>query len=193
MLGLITLVFGSLFILKWSDVGQKQIILEAYSDLGTKISRTCLTGGIGQTLYVSIAIPENTRAIYVANASDEPPPDKVSEDITNSRVGAGKYLCLQFFDENIPRCDVVGCDVKFTYIGTPSLKSTLQTLLSRLLGKQPVNKFYIQINKTDYKLIETIALPIVGDVLPTITPTQGPTAGPTAPAQTTTTTYSEII
>jgi len=166
-LGLVVLVFGSMLILRQAEVGQKQVILEQYSDLGRKIRMTC-GGGIGQTLYFPIAIPQNTRAIYVANASDESPPDKVSEYITRGRSGLGNYFCLQFFDENIPRCDVMNCDMNFTYIGTPSLQSTLQTLVATLSGNPPINKFYLKINKTDYNLIYTIAVPYVSDTLPTL-------------------------
>jgi len=193
VLGLMLLVFGSIFILRQSEVSQKQLILEQFSDLGTKMNDICLKGGIGRTAYISVAIPENTRAIYVANESDEAPPDKVSEDITKGRSYIGNYLCLQFFDENIPRCGIVSCDMKFTYIGTPSFKSTLQTLLSRLSGNPPVNKFYLQINKTDYKLIQTIAVPIVGDTLPIITTTSTQTAASTTSASTATSTTTTMI
>ena len=190
VLGLFTLVFGSIFILRQSEVSQKQLILDQYSDLGTRMRDVCLKGGIGRVMYFSIAVPENTRAIYVANESDEAPPDKVSEDITKSHSHLGVYLCLQFFDENIPRCGIVGCDMKFTYIGTPSFKSTLQTIISTLSGQPPVNKFYLQINKTDYTLVQTIAVPIVGDVLPNITSTQTTSQTTSTHATTTTTTLT---
>src|SRR3989338_32662 len=166
-LGLIVLVFGTTFLLRQAEVGQKQVILEQYSDLGRKMKLTC-EGGIGQTLYFAIAIPQNTRAIYVANMSDETPPDKVSEYITKTRSRVGNYFCLQFFDENIPRCDMTGCDMNFPYIGPPSLQSTLQNLVSVLSGNPPISKFYLKINKTDYKMLYTVAVPYVGDTLPAI-------------------------
>ena len=200
VLGLFTLIFGSIFIFRYVEAGQKQVILDQFSDLGTSMVDVCLKGGIGRAVYITIAIPENTRAIYVANASDEAPPDKVSEDITNGKSHTGTYLCLQFFDENIPRCDIVPCDMKFTYIGTPSLKSTLQNIVSTLSGNPPVHKFYMLVNKTDYKLVQTVAVPIIGDVLPDIT-TSAPatsqltetTTSTTSETGTTTTTVSGIV
>jgi len=168
ILGLITISVGAIFILRSADVTEKQIVLQQFSNLGVEISRICLKGGVSQVTYMPISLPESTRAIYVANASDESSPDKVSEYITNGRSGTGTYLCLQFFDENIPRCNLVSCDMIFTYVGTPSLKSTLQTILARLSGNSPTNKFYLKINKTDYNLVQTSAIPLIGENLPPI-------------------------
>jgi len=171
ILGLITITVGSLLLLRQADVVQKQAILQQFSQLGEEMNRACSKGGVGQTTYLSISLPNSARAIYVANASDESPPDKVSEYITKGRNGIGTYLCIQFFDENIPRCEAISCDMIFTYIGTPSLKSTLQTILSSLTGNSPMNSFYLLLNKTDYHLVQTTAVPLIGNLLPNITTT----------------------
>lgn len=170
LLGIFTITFGAILLLRQADLIQKQLSITEFSQLDNEMNRICLKGGVGQTTFIPITVPQNTRAIYVANASDEPPPDKVSVYITNKQSHVGTYLCLQFFDENIPHvCGAVNCDMVFTYIGTPSLQSTLQTIISQLTGNAPVYKYYLLLNKTDFNLVQTTAYPIIGEGVPNAT------------------------
>lgn len=169
ILGLITIVVGATLLLSQADATAKNSVLQQFSVLQSEMSRICLKGGIGQTTYLSDSVPNSVRAIYVANSSDESPPDLVSDYITKGRSGIGTYLCIQFFDENIPRCQAIPCDMIFTYIGTPSQKQTLQIILSTLSGNTPTYNFYMFLNKTDYHLVRTVAVPLIGNNLPNMT------------------------
>lgn len=176
LLGIFTIAFGAILLLRLNDSTQKELSISQFSQLNNEMNRICLKGGVGQTTFLQVTVPQNTRAIYVANASDEPPPDKVSVYITNKQSHAGTYLCLQFFDENIPRCGAVNCDMIFTYIGTPSLQSTLQTIISQLSGGTPTYRYYLLLNKTDFNLVQATAYPIIGEGVPNATSILGSSA-----------------
>jgi len=193
MLGIFTITFGSVLLLRQADITQKQLSITQFSSLDDEMNRMCLKGGVGQTTFIPVSIQQNARAIYVANASDEPPPDKVSVYITAGQSHVGTFLCLQFFDENIPRCGHVNCDMIFTYIGSPSLQSTLQTIIAQLTGGPPVYKFYLLLNKTDYNLVQITAFPIIGDKLPNVAVTGTTTSSMTTQTTTTTTTTASTL
>lgn len=177
VLGILVITFGSLLLLNQYDVTQKQLLLSQFQDLNSRVRSVC-NGGVGEVFYYKIAIPENTKAIYVANSSDQAPPDTVSDMITNSQSAVGNYLCMQFYDENIPICSKIDCISSFTYIGNPSLKPTLQNILARMTGQTPQYNFLIRISKTDYNFL-------------TINATQ--TIGPQNPISITTTTRPHIV
>jgi hypothetical protein len=173
VLGILVVVFGSTLILQQYDLTQKQLIINNFQTFYGKIKNVCTEGGVGEIHYYQLAIPENTRAIYASNASDSPPPDKVSEYITKSKSSVGNYLCLQFFDENIPRCGQLACYTNFTYIGTPSLQPTLQSIVARLTGQSPVYYFLIFLNKTNYYYLAINATQTIGPQAPsTVTATR---------------------
>jgi len=181
VLGLLVIVIGSTLLMNQYDLTQKQLAVDEFSDFYNKVKTLCAEGGIGEIYYYKISIPENVRAIYVANASDKLPPDTVSQLITKSRSSIGNYLLLQFFDDTLPKSGQLDCYVNFTYIGNPSLQPTLQSLVSRLSGKSPVYNFLIFVMKTDYKLLfinatETIGLQNPTVFTPTITTAQPTTS-----------------
>jgi len=180
ILGILVLTFGSTLLLRQYDLTQKQLAIDQFQDFYTKIKTVCTEGGVGEIYYYRISIPENTRAIYAANASDQLPPDKVSELITNSKSAVGNYICLHFFDDTLPKCGKIDCYANFTYIGTPSLKPTLQSILARLTGQAPIYNFLVYINKIDYNFIYANATQTIGS--------QGPSTGTTSPISPTTTT-----
>jgi hypothetical protein len=162
ILGILVLVFGSTLLFQQVTLTQKQLAIDQFQDFCGKVKTICTEGGIGELYYYKIAIPENTRAIYVANASDALPPDKVSDYITKSRSAVGNYFCMQFSDENLPRCSKISCYSNFTYIGTPSLKPTLQSILARLGGQSTVYNFLVFINKTNYNFLTLNASQTIG-------------------------------
>jgi hypothetical protein len=169
VLGILVLTFGAILILNQFDLTQKQLAIDEFTDFSGKIKRTCTEGGIGETYYYKISIPEKTRAIYVSNFSDKLPPDKVSDFITKGRSSLGNFVCMQFFDENIPRCVQISCFTNFTYIGTPSLQPTLQSLVARLSGQYPTYYFLVKIQKTDYNYLTVNATQTVGSQNPSVT------------------------
>lgn len=172
VLGLLVLTFGATLILRQVDLTQRQTAIDQFADFSGKVKATCTEGGVGAVYYYKITIPEKVRAIFVSNYSDQLPPAKVSEFITRSESAAGKFLCMQFFDENIPRCIAIGCFMNFTYIGSPSLQPTLQSLVARLSGQYPTYYFLIEIRKTDYNYLLTNATQTIGAQNPTSTTTR---------------------
>lgn len=172
ILGILVIVIGSTLLFRQYDLTQKQLAVDEFSDFYNKVKTLCAEGGIGEIYYYKITIPENVRAIYVANASDKLPPDIVSQLITKSRSSTGNYLCLQFFDDTLPKCGQLDCYANFTYIGNPSLQPTLQSLVARLSGKTPVYNFLVFVTKTDYKSLFVNATQTIGVQNPTVfTPT----------------------
>lgn len=169
VLGILVLTFGATLILNQLDLAQKQLAITQFSDFSGKVKTTCTEGGIGQTYYYKISIPEKIRAVYISNYSDQLPPDKVSDFITKGRTSLGNYVCMQFFDENIPRCEQLACYTNFTYIGTPSLQPTLQSLLARLSGQYPTYYFLVKIQKTDFNYLTVNATQTVGSQNPVVT------------------------
>jgi len=175
MLGILVVAFGSTLILQQFDMTQKQLMINQFQDFYSNAKIVCIEGGIGEVHYYKIAIPENTRAIYISNASDALPPDKVSDYITKSKTAVGNYVCMQFFDENLPRCGQLTCYANFTYIGTPSLKPTLPSIIARLSGQMPLYNFLIMMNKTGYSFLIINATQTIGPQNPsTITTTARP-------------------
>jgi hypothetical protein len=175
VLGILVLVFGSTLLLQQFTLTQKQLAIDQFQDFYGKVKTICAEGGIGEIYYYKITIPESMRAIYVANASDTLPPDKVSDYITKSRSAVGNYFCMQFSDENLPRCAQIACYSNFTYIGNPSLKPTLQSMLARLGGQSPVYYFLIFVNKTNYYFLSSNAIQTIGSQGPsTLTTTKRP-------------------
>lgn len=169
VLGILVLTFGAILILNQLDLTQKQLALDQFTDFSGKMVRTCVEGGVGETYYYKISIPEKMRAIYVSNFSDQLPPDKVSDLITKVKSAVGSNVCMQFFDENLPRCVKIGCLTNFTYIGTPSLQPTLQSLIAKLSGQYPTYYFLVKIQKTDYNYLTANATQTIGSQNPSTT------------------------
>lgn len=199
ILGMTVFYFGAMLIGNQMKNTQKQGVIDALSDLYGKLKTNCMSGGIGQLYHYKISLPENVRAVYVTNNSLELPPDKVSVLISERESNVGNYFCFQFFDENLPRCLDVGCQTNFTYIGTPSMKTDLFTVISRLAKGQPTYDYKILINKTDFHAVGAQALPVVGEevvktttTLP-LTTTLAGTATPTGTTITTTSTTTTTI
>ncbi|MEM7827046.1 MAG: hypothetical protein QXQ40_02370, partial [Candidatus Aenigmatarchaeota archaeon] len=163
-------------------ISEKQGVTQQALGLYEKIQRTCISGGIGETYYYNISLPDVVRAVYIANAEEEPP-DKVSVLISEKSIGTGNYFCLQFFDE-LPRCKKIDCQVNMTYIGSPSLKEDLFSLLAKIAGERPVYNYTIIINKTGYHSVLAVTklppqLNITTTTLPTITVTTTTTTSTT--------------
>ncbi|MEM7816379.1 MAG: hypothetical protein QXZ20_00530 [Candidatus Aenigmatarchaeota archaeon] len=155
ILGMIIFFAGIYISIQTIKINEKQAALEQINTLYEKIERTCLVGGIGETYHYEISLPESIRAVYVANYSDEEPPDKVSVFISEKKVGLGKFFCYQFFNE-APSCRKLGCNTFMTYMGTPSMKEDLLSLLARVSGERPRYNYTIIINKIDFYNVTVI-------------------------------------
>lgn len=149
ILGMIIFFAGVHISIQTIKINEKQAALEQINTLYEKIERTCLVGGIGETYYYKISLPESIRAVYIANYSDEEPPDKVSVYISEKKIALGRFFCYQFFNE-APNCRKTSCNTFMTYIGTPSMKEDLLSLLARVTGVRPIYNFTLIINKTSF-------------------------------------------
>jgi len=164
VLGLILFSMGITMILNQMKTSERQSIISQYSFFFSKVTAVCMTGGIGETYRsFELFIPESTRAIYMANQSDELPPPQVSVYISKQRSAVGNYFCLKFFDENIPRCEKISCSVNMTYMGSPSLKSDLFSMISKVISGTPIYKYKTVINKTADKFVTIDGIPFLGE------------------------------
>jgi hypothetical protein len=161
LFGILVLTIGAKLIIGQLQAQQKHNILNQADVLYRKMNDVCSKGGIGELYSLEIGVPEITKAIYVCNETDEYPPDKISEYISKGTSAIGSRLCLQFFDDNIPKCLNLPCQSKMTYMGTPSMKSDLPSTIARILGTSPVYKYRVFINKTDDMFLTVKATQII--------------------------------
>ena len=158
IIGITVFYVGVNLLVKQMRSIQTQTVIEEVQDFHNQISSVCKMGYGHKRSYI-ITLPDNVRAVYSANKSAEPPPDKVSVLITKKEMSIGNYTCLQFFNNNLPLCQYNGCYANFTYIGSPSMKSTLQTILSRLRGDYPSYVYEVNIQKIGPYLIDVVSEP----------------------------------
>ena len=161
ILGLSIFFIGTDLLINQFRLEQKQTVMEEMQDFSNKLKVACNTGGKYQKYYYNIILPDNVRSVYVANKSYELPPDKVSVLISEQKTAIGNHTCIQFFNDDLPICENIGCRMNFTYIGSPSLKTTLQTLIAKLSGDEVNYKFRIAIEKTDEYFLTVLSKPIV--------------------------------
>jgi hypothetical protein len=161
VLGLVIFASSYIILMRVTSARIKQLAWSEYDYLFSKIKTTCSIAGIGGLYHHKISVPEAVRAIYVANYSDEYPPAKVSVYISEKASATGEYFCMQYFDNEFPECRKLDCKLTMTYMGTPSLKSDLASLVARLAGGATVYKFDIDMNKTYYKDVRIEATQIV--------------------------------
>lgn len=145
--GIIIFTASASIIAKQIENANRQTIADNIADLYNTLKMVCINEGVGSQSYYEIDLPENVRAVYVSKSEYAEPPDKVSVLISNKESSVGNYFCYQLWDENLPKCRKLLCNLNFTYIGSPSLKNDLPTLISRIVGGTPVYKYRLRIRK----------------------------------------------
>jgi len=166
MLGIIIFSLGSGLIMKHIKLAEKQGIIEQTIELHQKLKRICISGGLYELYSYEMNIPDSVKAVYVANDSHDLPPDMVSVLISKGNSSTGNHVCIQFFDEDLPKCLEIGCNISLTYMGSPSMQKDLPTLIARLIGSPPVYEYRILINKTDEHLVTAKAVRKIGEGVP---------------------------
>ncbi len=145
----LTLFFVSVnLIIRQIRTNQKQTVLGKMQNFHGQLVTACKMG-LGHKKNYELTLPDTVRAVYVGNETYESPPDKVSVMVSNRDKAVGNHTCIQFFDDNLPICQYIGCYASMTYMGSPSLKSNLQTLISRIKGEYPVYEYTVEIEKSD--------------------------------------------
>lgn len=125
---------------------QENYVIEQVFRLENRVEIVC-HGGTGNMDFMTIELPDFVRAVYPAKTAKQEPPDRVAQLITDKEIGSGDYICLSFFDKPKPRCKKIGCKVNMSYIGSPSLKNDLFSILSKISGDYPTYKFSLIIEK----------------------------------------------
>ena len=145
--GIVIFLAGSNMIVEQVENTGRQLTVDNIAYLHDKLKLTCINEGVGAQKFYEITLPENVRVIYVSKSEYSEPPDKVSVLISNKESEVGNYFCYQLWDENLPKCRKLLCELNFTYIGTPSLKNDLPTLIARLLSENPTYKYNLHVRK----------------------------------------------
>jgi hypothetical protein len=166
ILGLMIFIMGSTLFFNQLEIRLKQSAIDNFYDLTYKIKRTCIEGGLGEVYhYKTFAVPETVKAVYSTNDSEQMPPDKVSLYISDGRSASGKYFCISHFGDDLPICQAVDCSLDVTYMGSPSAKPSIFSMVARLVSEGSVYKtykYYILINKTNTSVVTAKAMPLVG-------------------------------
>jgi hypothetical protein len=164
LFGLVIFYAGYVLISGQINGSANNMMLGQVSNLKVELNRICISGGIGSETTKEVSLPESIKAVYAARSERSPPPDKVSVLISNKESYSGNYLCYQLanVETNVPeRCWNVSCTVNFTYIGTPTMKKTLTSVLSGLMGNTPVYNYQLYITKTGEHSLTVSAEPII--------------------------------
>jgi hypothetical protein len=127
---------------------QENAMREKFLNLADRINAIC-SGGEGNTDYFKFVVSDVVRAVYPAKNQFERPPDKVSELITNRETGEGNHICFSLFEKQEPSCRETNCPLEMEYIGTPSLKEDLFTLLAKIRGEYPVYTYNLVLEKSE--------------------------------------------
>jgi hypothetical protein len=152
IIGLTLFAIGIGLLIRQIETSKRHTFLEQFQDFHGQLESICKMG-LGHKKHYKLVIPDIVRAVYTVNKSYEPPPDKVSELITNRESEVGNYSCIQFFDDNLPICQYIGCHADMIYMGSPSLKPSLQRLLGELREQYLVYEYTIKIEKSGKYLL----------------------------------------
>ncbi|MCK4429386.1 MAG: hypothetical protein KAU95_03355 [Candidatus Aenigmarchaeota archaeon] len=163
LFGIVIFIAGSNLIVEQVENTGRQLTVDNVAYLYSKLKLVCLSEGIGAQRFYEITLPENVRAVYVSKSEYSEPPDKVSVLISDKESAVGNYFCYQLWDENLPKCRKLLCDLNFTYIGTPSLKNDLPTLIARILSGQPEYKYNLHVRKLKDWFLLVEAEQVIGD------------------------------
>ncbi|MGC9310432.1 MAG: hypothetical protein ACP5E4_01775 [Candidatus Aenigmatarchaeota archaeon] len=166
LFGMIILYAGYSLMGRQVGVSSDSFLMAEISGLEAALERVCVSEGVGARDIRDISLPENVRAVYISNSAQKPPPDSVSSMISGKDTAVGNYLCFQLtdYDENIPKyCWELSCRVNLTYIGTPTLKKTLASRLSELMGGKRIYRYRITLTKTGEETVRAAAEPVLKD------------------------------
>lgn len=146
IMGIVIFTISASLLINHIRTMKRQTVLGQVQSFHDELTTICKMG-LGHRKKYYLVLPDTVRAVYVANKSYDAPPDKVSVYISGKVSAVGNHTCIQFFDENVPICQYIGCKTRLTYIGSPSLKSNLQVFVAQLKGEYPVYEYTLQIEK----------------------------------------------
>lgn len=164
LFGIILFYAGYVLISGQMSGAAESITTTQISGLNVELRRICISEGIGAYRTYEISLPESVKAVYIAKSKYSPAPDKVSALITDKEAAVGNYLCYQLSsnEANLPQaCWNYSCSVNFTYIGTPTMKKTLASVLAHLTGRDPVYSYRLHLTKTGEHAVLVTAEPIL--------------------------------
>ena len=153
IIAVITLLTAYILISNSINHAEKQIALNEFSSLFTDVQTVCLgevNNSIGPKKY---SIPFIVRVIYTTNETNKILP-KVVDLIKNQNKTSGFKFCLQFKDEDKPRClpeypEVMYCNTTMPYIGALPETEDIWMMVNKILGKPRIKEYYLTIQKID--------------------------------------------
>jgi hypothetical protein len=75
-------------------------------------------------------------------------------------------MCINYFGEDLPKCEAVDCYLDMTYMGTPSERPSIFTIVTNAMSRGSIYKIYeysVIINKTNTSFVTVNATPVVGE------------------------------
>ncbi len=162
VIGVIVMMFAaSIASDSWKEQ-QKRDMVASYNRLADKVESVC-GSGLGAYETVEVRLTGAVRAIYPAKSLSEKPPDKVAKFISENKMQEGTHICMQLYERPDVWCKKLGCPINMTYIGTPSLREDIFTVLARLKGDTgPLYDFFIQIEKKANDVVEVKGRQFIG-------------------------------
>lgn len=151
IIGASVIIFATTMATGFFKSYQENTMRERFLNLANRAESIC-SGGEGNLDYFEFPLSEVVRTVYPAKNRFERPPDKVSELISDKEQGTGTFICISFFEKQEPSCKEVSCPVVMDYIGTPSLKEDLFSLLAKIRGEYPVYTYNLDIEKVEGKV-----------------------------------------
>ncbi|MBU5688294.1 MAG: hypothetical protein QXJ06_03520 [Candidatus Aenigmatarchaeota archaeon] len=100
------------------------------------------------TAKINFTITENTRVVYASD--NQKPVLKVTENIKNGKISDGNYICMQFKNQQEPKCYETKCKVYMPYVGSLEIWNDFKLFVNKILGKPLVKEYDFEIKKTIY-------------------------------------------
>ncbi|MCX8179661.1 MAG: hypothetical protein N3E38_02955 [Candidatus Aenigmarchaeota archaeon] len=147
IIAILVFVLGYRFLIIISYSSLKKSTLNEFVKLQSSVDFICSQES-KSVQQVSLNLPDYVRAVYASTNTDVLP--KITENIKNGKIGSGEYLCMQFKNEQNPRCQKVKCKVFMPYIGSLETWNDLKLLVNKILGKPMIKEYTINIYKRIY-------------------------------------------
>jgi len=135
------------FFIILSSNSLKTITLNNFNEFYSYIEFMCAQE-VKSESQATLSLPENVRAVYAAENDRIAP--KVVESIKNGKFSSGSYICLQFKNEQEPKCYQSKCNIYMPFMGSLEPWNDLQLMVKKILKKPLIKDYFINITKTNY-------------------------------------------
>jgi len=136
-----------------ATVSQRQDMINRFNELHSIMESVCLQE-VGNSRKTKFSVYDFVRVVYVSGTNEVV--DKVMEKVKRKEMGSGDKLCLQFKDEDTPRCVELSCKATMPYMGALPEYIDIKLFVKRLLGEPLVKDYTLSIEKVGGKEIEVV-------------------------------------